>query len=253
MRHQGRTVAGVEIAVLCDAVGPMGPLLRRPLTEMFPGSAAADFAEDPWVLHFHCYLLRDPQGRTILVDAGIGGTGSPASSWAPVPGRLPDELAAAGVRPEDVDVVVLTHLHSDHVSGATADGRPVFPNARHLVQRAEVAAVEKEGGPVRTEVLDPLRDLLHVVDGDAEVVPGVRVVATPGHTPGHQIVRVGELAMTGDLLHHPVQLADPGVGYVYDDDEPAATAVRKAILDALRVEGGVIATAHFPDPFTPLT
>ncbi|MFD2356581.1 MBL fold metallo-hydrolase [Nonomuraea ferruginea] len=104
---------------LCDAVGPMGEAIRRPLAETFPG---ADLPEEPWILHFHCYLLRDRADRLTLVDTGIGGTDSPASSWAPVPGSLAGELAAAGVAPADVGTVILTHLHSDHASGAVADG-----------------------------------------------------------------------------------------------------------------------------------
>ncbi|MGW5155301.1 MBL fold metallo-hydrolase, partial [Nonomuraea wenchangensis] len=77
MPHQPITVSGVEVTPLCDAVGPMGAAIRRPLPEMFPGSGLPD---EPWVLHFHCYLLRSATGRLTLVDTGIGGTGSPAAS-----------------------------------------------------------------------------------------------------------------------------------------------------------------------------
>src|SRR4051812_8858810 len=68
MPHQSTTVAGVEVFPLCDAVGPMGGSIRRPLTEMFPGGRHGE--SDDWVLHFHCYLLRDAAGRTVLVDTG---------------------------------------------------------------------------------------------------------------------------------------------------------------------------------------
>ncbi|GAA4515338.1 MBL fold metallo-hydrolase [Nonomuraea ferruginea] len=246
MPHQPLHVAGVEVTPLCDAVGPMGEAIRRPLAETFPG---ADLPEEPWILHFHCYLLRDRADRLTLVDTGIGGTDSPASSWAPVPGSLAGELAAAGVAPADVGTVILTHLHSDHASGAVADGRPVFENARYVLQDAELEAA---GGAMLRQVIDVIKGQLQVVDGDAEVAPGVRVHLTPGHTPGHQIVRLGDLAMTGDLVLHPAQLADPAVRYVYDDDQERAAATRAEVLAGLRAERALLATAHFEEPFVRL-
>ncbi|MEU0521148.1 hypothetical protein [Streptosporangium sp. NPDC006007] len=98
MSHQPMTVAGVEVLPLCDAVGPMGESIRRPLPEMFPGGCRGE--SDDWVPHFHCYLLRDTSGRTVLVDTGVGPEGSPASSWAPVPGALGAGLARVGTAPE---------------------------------------------------------------------------------------------------------------------------------------------------------
>ncbi|GAA2291735.1 hypothetical protein GCM10010149_43950 [Nonomuraea roseoviolacea subsp. roseoviolacea] len=247
MPHQPLIVSGVEVTPLCDAVGPMGAAILRPMAEMFPG---AGLAEEPWVLHFHCFLIRDAAGRLTLVDTGIGAAGSPASSWAPVPGSLAGELAAAGVSPADVGTVILTHLHSDHASGAVGDdGAPVFVNARHVLQRADLDVV---GGAMRDQVITPLKDLLHVVEGDTEVAPGVRVHLTAGHTPGHQIVRVGDVAVTGDLVLHPAQLADPAVPYVYDDDQELAAATRARVLGELRAARAVLATAHFADPFIQL-
>lgn len=231
-------MSGVEITPLCDAVGPMGQEIRRPLPKMFPGGVFAPGEE--WVLHFHCYLLRTA-GRTVLVDTGIGGADSPAT-WAPLPGRLVSELAAAGVAPDDVDVVVLTHLHTDHVSGSVVNGESVFPNARHLVQWAEI---ERASEPLRERILAPLEGGVDVIDGDAEPVPGVRVLHAPGHTPGHQCVQVGDVLISGDILHHPVQLADPTIPYVYDEDPEQAVRTR---LDLL-ARTTVLAPAHFPDPF----
>ncbi|WP_344884978.1 MBL fold metallo-hydrolase [Nonomuraea antimicrobica] len=243
MPHQPIRVSGVEVTPLCDAVGPMGPTIRRPPAETFVGSELRD---EPWILHFHCYLIRDAADRLTLVDTGIGGVDSPASSWAPVPGTLTGELAAVGVAPAEIGTVVLTHLHSDHASGAVADGRPVFGNARHVLQRAELDAA---GGPMLDQVVAVIKDHLHVVEGDAEVAPGVHVRSAPGHTPGHQIARVGELAMTGDLVLHPVQLDDPAIRYVYDDDQEAAARTRTEVLAALRAERAILATAHFSEPF----
>ncbi|GAT67930.1 MBL fold metallo-hydrolase [Planomonospora sp. ID91781] len=246
MPHQPMTVAGVEVIPLCDAVGPMGEAIRRPLPEMFPGGCHHD---GEWTLHFHCYLLRGPAGRTVLVDTGIGPQDGPAASWAPVPGALAAELARVGTAPQEVDTVVITHLHSDHAGGAVAGGAPVFPNAGYVLQRAEIAAASEA---VLDHVVRPLGEQVRVVDGDADLSSGVRVVHAPGHTPGHQIVRVGGLVLTGDLVLHPVQLADPGVPYLYDDDPELAARTRAEVLDRVRAEGGLIATAHFAEPFTSL-
>ncbi|MGW5262152.1 MBL fold metallo-hydrolase [Microbispora sp. NPDC004025] len=238
MPHEPRIVSGVEIVPLCDAVGPMKEPVRKPLPEMFPGATFAPGEE--WVLHFHCYLLR-AAGRTVLVDTGIGGAHSLAT-WAPLPGRIGAELAAAGAAPADVDVVVLTHLHSDHAGGAVVEGVPAFVNARYVLQRSEV---EWASAPVRELIVDPLRDRLEVVDGDAEPVPGVRVLHAPGHTPGHQCVEAGDVVMSGDAVLHPVQLADPAIPYVYDEDTDLAVRTREDIL----ARAAVLAPSHFRDPF----
>jgi glyoxylase-like metal-dependent hydrolase (beta-lactamase superfamily II) len=224
----------------------MGAAIRRPPAELFPGSGLRD---EPWVLHFHCFLIRDAADRLTLVDTGIGGADSPASSWAPVPGTLAGELAAAGVTPAEIGTVVLTHLHSDHASGAVADGRPMFDNARYVIQRADLDVAR---GPVLDDVIAVIKAQLQVVEGDAEVAPGVHVHHTPGHTPGHQIARVGQVAITGDLVLHPVQLDDPAVRYLYDDDQDAAARTRAEVLAALRAERAILATAHFSEPFLPL-
>lgn len=248
MPHQSITVAGVEVFPLCDAVGPMGPSIRRPLPEMFPGGRHGE--SDEWTLHFHCYLLRDAAGRTVLVDTGIGPEDSPAASWAPVPGMLGAELARVGVSPEEVDAVVITHLHSDHASGAVIGGVPVFANARHVFQRSEIDAAAED---VLGHVVRPLGERVQVVDGQADVLPGIRVFHTPGHTPGHQVVQVGDLVLTGDVVLHPAQLADPKVTYLYDDDPELAAATRMELLERVRAARGMIATAHFAEPFTVLS
>lgn len=237
-RQQAFPAATAEHWRACDALDP-----------------AAVTADGRWWLRFRCFAIQLDDGRTVLVDTGIGPAGSPAAGWAPVPGHLPEELAAAGIDPADVSAVVLTHLHTDHVGWAVTQHRPFFGNARYLLQRAEHDAVDRAGSRLRESLIAPLRasGQLSLADGDTELATGVQVVATPGHTPGHQSVLVDTgdelVAVAGDLLVHAVQLVDPDLRYGLEDDPDAARTSRSALLAELVARGGLLATAHLSEPF----
>lgn len=258
---------------LVDATGTF----FRPLGEAFPTATEADWARarrrDPaafgpngtWRLPFRCFAVRRPNGRTLLVDTGVGPADSPAAAWAPVPGRLPAELAAAGVDPDDVDLVVLTHLHSDHTGWSVdATGLPMFRNARYVIQQEEITTLEAGGQeamldhvvrPLRaTGQLDPVRGRVTLAGGrpDGGRSDGDRITAvpTPGHTRGHQSVLVESghrrVIITGDVLVHAVQLVAPEVAYRYEADAETARQTRRTLL----AEGAVLATAHLSESFT---
>jgi glyoxylase-like metal-dependent hydrolase (beta-lactamase superfamily II) len=148
----------------------------------------------------------------------------------------------------DVDTVVLTHLHTDHIGWAVV-GTPYFPNATYLLQRADAEAM---GRPELEErLLTPLKDTgqLRLVDGDVPIAAGVTAIATPGHTPGHQSVLVEygpeRLLVSGDLLVHAVQLIAPETPYQHEMDPEAARNSRTKLL-----KGGIIlATPHLSEPF----
>lgn len=162
------------------------------------------------------------RGKTILVDTGCGSKGqrAPGAVGTEESGRLLENLHAAGIAPEDVDVVVNTHLHFDHCGGNTIaeDGRvqPAFPRARYLIARGEWEAAthpnERTRGTYLADNFAPLDEAKQVelTDGVTEVTHGVRMVPAPGHTEDHVVVEVeseGDYALyVGELAQQPVML-----------------------------------------------
>jgi len=255
-----KTIGGVTVVALEDGAGPFFEPREVAFPEADPRLWAEADQRDPaslcdggWQLRFRCFALCFDDGRTMLVDTGIGPASAP-STWAPLPGRLPDELAGAAIDRHDVDAVVITHVHTDHIGWSMdADGAPYFPNARYLVQAAEVAAVESREPTLAQWLFAPLRATgqLAVADGTHQLAAGVAVRATPGHTPGHQslLLTSGEstLIVTGDLLVHVLQLIDPNQPYHYDDNPALARESRIALLESAGEL--VLATSHLGEPF----
>ncbi|MGW1894391.1 MBL fold metallo-hydrolase [Streptomyces sp. NPDC002004] len=227
-----------------------------------------DFADGSGTLHLasHSFAISH-QGLRILVDTGIGnGKSRPNPAWDNLSTGYLGRLAAAGFAPEAVDLVILTHLHTDHVGWNTrATGgvwRPTFPNAGYVVSRVEWeywagTEMEESRRQMFRDSVHPVNDagllrLVEVPDAGAEVAPGVRLRPTPGHTPGHIAVELhsgpASALITGDCVHHPVQLHDPAVGSCVDVDAEQAARTRRRLLASLADTGTLVLGTHFPPP-----
>jgi glyoxylase-like metal-dependent hydrolase (beta-lactamase superfamily II) len=162
----------------------------------------------------HGFVITYPGGAA-LVDTGVGGPPHVLSDWRVVNRSVADALAGLDMTPADIGIVINTHLHFDHC-GQNA----VFPHAAHYVQRAELARAQREA-PELYDWFDFMNARFELLDGDADVLPDVAVVATPGHTVGHQCVLVrsadgGSDLLIGDAAYTPRQYLSPASGELPD-------------------------------------
>lgn len=242
-----------------DLVTPLSDgELHLPATELLNRDLPAAFLDAGGLMgvNFGGFLVRTPE-HLVVVDTGIGGGALPE---LPI-GSFPDRLRAAGVAPGDVDTVVFSHLHFDHVGWATDGETPFFANATHHAHAIDwaywVTDAIAETGPGRDDFgaipaprrLAPLAGGIVLHEGDAsEVVPGVTLRLAPGHTPGHCVVdvRVGEerVLLLADAAHNPAQLLSDDYTSVTDEDPELARRTRAAIAAELLDSGALATPTH---------
>jgi glyoxylase-like metal-dependent hydrolase (beta-lactamase superfamily II) len=248
-------VGEIEIVPLLDAVGELAELSEAytgvpaeswaPYRELYPEV----FAGTRWRLPVTVYLVRS-SGVTVLVDTGVG----PAGLWdfwaAEREGLLPAALADHGVERDAVDVVVLTHLHVDHLGwNADDSGATVFPRARYFVHPDALAfALERPDRPHIRRCVEPLLDRFEWPGDEDELAPGVRPRALPGHYPGHVGVSIrsgGEHAeLIADVAPHPALLDRPE--WVFALDDLPQTTTRAELVEELLDRDPLLVCGHFP-------
>jgi glyoxylase-like metal-dependent hydrolase (beta-lactamase superfamily II) len=257
-----RTMLGdFEITALSDGTIDLdvAKLLAEPAATTDAALARA-FVKGPVETSVNAFVVNTGT-RLVLIDAGAG------PLFGPTVGKLLANLRAAGYQPEQVDDIFVTHMHPDHVGGLSADGQRVFPNATlHADKRdsdfwlsqANLAAAP-EGmkgffqGAMASVSPYVAAGKYQPFEADGEPVPGIRTLASHGHTVGHTSYAVESkgqrLLVIGDLVHvAAVQFAEPGVTIAYDSDPKAAERSRDAVFKLAATEGALVGAAHLQFP-----
>ncbi|MCG6964624.1 MAG: MBL fold metallo-hydrolase [Acidobacteria bacterium] len=250
-----------EITALSDggSAGDIAKLMSNP--ELAREILAKDHEALLRPTSYNAFLI-NTGSRFVLVDTGTGSR-KPGSTT----GRLLANLEAAGYRPEQVDAVLLTHMHGDHDGGLTDDGRRVFDSATVYVNKHELAYwLDPTGENLTAERRERMSEQAHAkmdpyikagkvktFDGATELLPGIRAVPAYGHTPGHTAYMVESqgqrLLLWGDIVHcAEVQFSHPMITIRYDSDPDQAAATREKLMGEAAAQGYLVGGAHISFP-----
>ena len=254
MSTQSYRFGEYDVTILLDGTfeGPSDLITHRD-GETARTEAIARFGQPKISIDVNCFLLRGANGVT-LVDAGTG------SAWGPGLGHARAALAAAGIGTEQVERVLMTHLHGDHALGLFDGEEPWLPKAEIIVPQADLAYYSDEARRAATpkarqggfDIAVTLQRLyggrIRTV-GPGTVLPGIELLPLPGHSFGHSGYLIGEgepaLLIWGDALHlSGLQAADPDIGLIFDLDAAQAAGTRRDILDRAATAGWTVAGGH---------
>jgi glyoxylase-like metal-dependent hydrolase (beta-lactamase superfamily II) len=237
------------------------PELMKKYEWLFPNFAtpAGDM-----IISFQCFVVQTPK-RRIMIDTCVGnGRWREHGVFVNMQTSFIEDITRAGCPPESIDTVLCTHMHFDHVGWNTRkqDGRwvPTFPNARYLFGKQEWKHwknVPRDGSVQAQHLIDAIQpvldaDLVDFVDSDHHISREIRLFPTPGHTPGHVSVHISsqgkKAVITGDLMHHPIQIALPDLPGNFCMDAKKACRTRRKFVTQYQNRKAFIIGSHFSDP-----
>jgi glyoxylase-like metal-dependent hydrolase (beta-lactamase superfamily II) len=250
------TLGGFEVTTILDGAitldGPHPIFGQDQSAEDVAALAAANLLPAERMTISFTTTLVNTGAELILFDAGNG------AGRRPNAGLLRARLAAAGYAPEQVDVVVITHMHGDHIGGLMEDGAPAFPNARYVTGAAEFDywtsdAVAEDRRALIDSNIRPLAEQFTMVAPGDSVASGVEAMAAFGHTPGHMVWHVESegrrVLITGDTANHfVISLQRPDWHVRFDMDKEAAAATRKAVFGMVAADRIPFIGYHMPYP-----
>jgi glyoxylase-like metal-dependent hydrolase (beta-lactamase superfamily II) len=251
-----------EVTVVSDGPLPLGPPkgtfvgapdeeIRKMLTDNF-------LSPDNVVLEQNSPIV-NMGDKLVLFDTGMG----TSKAFGPTTGRQQKSMAEAGIKPEDIDAVVFSHAHVDHIGGVVDDsGKVLFPNAQFYIAQSDFdywTDEGKMGSPLKDFIIHarknllPVRDRLSFYKDGQEFLPGIQAMAAPGHTVGHHIFLITSegksFAFLGDLTHHQILLMEkPRMQFSYDTDPNQAAESRVKMLGMLAANQIPVMSYHYPWP-----
>jgi glyoxylase-like metal-dependent hydrolase (beta-lactamase superfamily II) len=253
------SVGDIRVHALCDGISKVPASYFKDADWSGHESELDD--EGRFDLPIGCFLV-ETAGTRVLLDAGQGtaelhvefpADGPMNGRMDIVGGDLPDQLAAAGFRPEDVDIVATTHLHNDHVGWLVHDDAPFFPNATVRFGAPDYDYfVNREGpaGEFHNHIMRVLGDNVDPIAADGPIAPGIDALAAPGHTPGHMLFALSSgtarALMLGDSVNCPLQVEKTACEALGDLDPARARETRERIMQEIEGTDTLVGGPHFP-------
>lgn len=256
VKQQHITIGDIRVSYLSDGYALVNP------AALYPASTPIDWQNNQHLLDtsgqlvcsLGAYVIQTPD-TTVLVDPGVGPKQNTLALGTQVGGELLTNLDRAGIDPASIDIVFYTHIHSDHVGWIgqkSAEGQTMFfPRARHLVTSTEWHRFDdpKASRARVEEALELLQGRIELVEDGQTIAPGISVMATPGHTPGHAslVIQAGHerVLILGDIVHSIVQIDHPEWTCAFDIDPIMAQQTRERVLQELEKTLTIGGTSHF--------
>ncbi|MSO00772.1 MBL fold metallo-hydrolase [Bacillus paralicheniformis] len=192
------------------------------------------------------FIYLETNGKRMLIDTGFGETGGQES------GYLIHHLTQAGIKPDSIDYVILSHSHLDHTGGLLNNGKPAFPNAVHLISEAEWLYAKQTPASEQFRILSAVRPLLKLLIEDTELLPGLKLIHTPGHTPGHLTIELqtkdGVCQITNDVFHIPESISNPKLRVSLEHDPIEGEKTRRLLARQAYNGQVLLHGCHFPYP-----